>query len=72
VSLSISLVSNYSTTKGSKKLTVPKTSASFTWNAPEVISVCAQGCLYIRAKIKPEVEDDLDDITIVEVIKAII
>ncbi|XP_046864546.1 uncharacterized protein LOC124459025 isoform X1 [Xenia sp. Carnegie-2017] len=37
-------------TKGTKKLSISKTSTSFQWNAPEVISLCSQGCLYIISK----------------------
>ena len=36
-----------------KKLTVPQTSSSFQWNAPEVVSLCSQGSLYIMAKRLP-------------------
>ena len=49
--------------KGTKKLALPKISSSFRWNAPEVISLSAQGCLYIMAKVIPKEpvysEDDL-------------
>ena len=38
---------------GTKKLAIAKTSQSFCWNAPEVISLCSQGCLYVLAKINP-------------------
>ena len=38
---------------GTKKLTVPQTSSSFQWNAPEVVSLCSQGSLYIMAKRLP-------------------
>ena len=42
-----------STMAGSKKLSIPKTCNSFVWNAPEVLSLCSQGALYIMAKILP-------------------
>jgi len=38
---------------GTKKLTVPQTSSSFQWNAPEVVSLCSQRSLYIMAKRLP-------------------
>ena len=58
-------------TKGTKRLTIPKTSTSFVWNAPEVVSNSAQGCLYIMSDIKPTCasDSDMDDdsIDLVEV-----
>ena len=42
-----------STMPGTKKLTVPQTSSSFQWNAPEVVSLCSQGSLYKMAKRLP-------------------
>ena len=36
-----------------KKLSIPKTSSSFQWNAPEVVSLCSQGSLYIMANRLP-------------------
>ena len=36
-----------------KKLTMPQTSSSFQWNAPEVVSLCSQGSLYIMEKRLP-------------------
>ena len=38
---------------GTKKLSIPKTSSSFQWNAPEVVSLCSQGSLYIMANRLP-------------------
>lgn len=38
---------------GGKKLTIPRTSPSFQWNAPEVASLATQGTLYIMAKMYP-------------------
>lgn len=38
---------------GGKKLTIPRTSPSFQWNAPEVASLATQGALYIMAKMYP-------------------
>ena len=58
--------------KGQKKLTIPKTSTSFIWNAPEVVSLCSQGCLYIRARIKPcNSEDSDEELVVVEVRPAV-
>ena len=57
----------YRITKGTKKLSIPKTSTSFQWNAPEVISLCSQGCLYIISKIKIGKNEDVDGALIVEV-----
>jgi hypothetical protein len=48
-------------------LNIPKTSQSFKWNAPEVVSLCAQGCLYIMAKIMPVNASDSEDEIRVEV-----
>jgi hypothetical protein len=49
-------------------LTISKTLRSFTWNAPEVVSLCSQGCFYIKAKIKPNIDEDSDeDPAVVEV-----
>ena len=38
---------------GTKMLSIPKTSSSFQWNAPEVVSLCSQGSLYIMANRLP-------------------
>ena len=42
-------------------------SRSFKWNAPEVVSLCAQGCLYIVSKIMPINATDSEDECRVEV-----
>lgn len=44
---------------GSKKLHVPKTSKAFTWDAPQVLSVCTRDTLYILVTSKP-IKDPLD------------
>ena len=49
---------------GTKKLSVPRISSSFKLNAPEVMSLCSQGAIYISSKQDPfkkeciDVEDD--------------
>jgi hypothetical protein len=40
-------------TKDTKTPTLPRTSRSFVWNWPDVVSNCSQGCLYVMSKIKP-------------------
>lgn len=35
---------------GSKSLTIPVLSASYTWTAREVVKMAGQGCLYIQAQ----------------------
>ena len=41
------------TMPGKKKLSILKTSSSFQWNAPEVMSLCSQGSLYIMTNRLP-------------------
>jgi hypothetical protein len=38
---------------GTKKLSAPRISSSFRWNAPEVLSLCSQGAIYIASKEDP-------------------
>ena len=45
-----------STMPGTKKLSVPRTSSSFRWNAPEVLLLCSQGAIYIASKDDPAPE----------------
>ena len=47
------LFTSYSTVPGGKKLSFPRTSPSFQWNASEVASLATQGSLYIMAKLHP-------------------
>ena len=59
--LSVLFYLSCSITKGAKQLTLPRTSISFIWNAPEVISLCLQGCLYIMARIKPSTKESSEE-----------
>ena len=51
---------------GTKKLSVPNISANYKWNAPEVLSLCSQGALYIMANRLPLSWPNGDDVSIDE------
>jgi hypothetical protein len=46
---------------GTKKLSAPRISSSFSWNAPEVLSLCSQGAIYIASKEDPSEYDGLEN-----------
>ena len=55
----------FSIMPGTKKLAIPNTSRTFCWNAPEVVSLCSQGCLYVMAKAHPPKEiDEFSDLEV--------
>lgn len=51
---------------GSKSLTYPAVSASFTWTAKEVSKLSGQGCLYIEAQAKLIKNEDLSEGEVIE------
>ena len=40
---------------------MPRISSSFKWNAPEVLSLCSQGAIYIASKENPLEYNGLED-----------
>ena len=51
---------------GSKSLTYPAVSASFTWTAKEAGKLSGRGCLYIEAQAELIKNDDLNEGKVIE------